>query len=109
MTEYSPDTWSVIKMTHRGGTIYKILGGWYGDLVDGDSWRLNSGVERVELSDGQYHFHGSSGSVYKCSPIDYGMRRPTIDIWSTMKDRFPDQVELLEDCDWSQFDFGDNK
>ena len=106
MNEYVPDTWSVFKITNEGETFYKILGGWYGGYINGDSWRVNSGIERVELLDGQYHFHGFSGSVYKCSPDSYGMRRPTIDIWSTMKDRFPDQVELLEDCDWSQFNFG---
>ena len=106
MTEYNPDCWVMLKMTYKDETFYKVLGGWSGSYLYGDSWRLNSGVERAELEDGKYYFHGSSGSVYVCHPSSYGLRTSTAGIWETMKNRHPDNVELLEDCDWTKFDFG---
>jgi hypothetical protein len=30
----------------------------------------------------------------------------TAGIWDGMKNKYPDQVELLDDCDWTKFDFG---
>lgn len=106
MTEYNPDCWVMLKMTYRDEVFYKVLGGWVGGYLYGDFWRLNSGVERVELIDGMYHFHGSSGSVYKCNPDTYGLRVVTANILNEMKSAHPDVVELLDDCDWTQFDFG---
>jgi hypothetical protein len=106
MTEYNPDSWVVLRMTYKDQIIYKVLGGWSGSYVDGSSWRLNSGVERAELDGDVYKFYGSSGSIYNCHKDSYGLRMSTVDIYTTMKKTFPDQVEKLEDCDWSKFDFG---
>ena len=108
MTEYNPDSWVVIKMTHNDKTFYKVLGGWSSSYLYGDSWRLNSGIERVELEGDVYKFYGSSGSVYSCHKENYGLRASTAYVWDMMKEKYPDQVELLEDCDWSQLKFVDN-
>ena len=105
MTEYNPDSWVVIKMINKDQTFYKVLGGWSGGYLDGDSWRLNSGVDRVELDNDMYKFYGSSGSVYNCHKESYGLKMITADIWKQMKEKYPDQVELLEDCDWSQMEW----
>lgn len=106
MTEYSPDSWVVIRMSHKDATLYKVLGGWSGGYTQGDSWRLNSGVDRVEVDGDRYLFHGSSGSVYSCHRDGYGLRMSTIGIWDQMKALYPDNVELLPDGDWAAFDFG---
>ena len=108
MTEYNPDSWVVIKMTHNDKTFYKVLGGWSSSYLYGDSWRLNSGIERVELEGDVYKFDGSSGSVYSCHKENYGLRASTAYVWDMMKEKYPDQVELLEDCDWTQMKFVDN-
>lgn len=100
MIEYRPDSWVVIKMTHKNNIFYKVLGGWSGGYLNGTSWRLNSGVEKVELANDRYMFYGSSGSVYTCHKESYGLKMSTADIWKQMKDTYPDQVELLEDQDW---------
>jgi len=105
MTEYNPDSWVVIKMTHKEQTFYKVLGGWAGGYTQGSSWRLNSGIERVEVEDDMYRFYGASGSVYVCSKHGYGLRMSIAGIWDQMKERFPDQVELLEDRDWSTMEW----
>lgn len=106
MSEYRPDCFVVIKMTHKGETFYKVLGGWSGGYLNGTSWRLNSGIERVEKdADNRLRFIGSSGSVYIVDPGNYGLRMSIASIWSTMKETHPDNVELLEDQDWTNFEW----
>ena len=102
MTEYHPDSWVVLRMTHKDQIIYKVLGGWSSSYLNGSSWRLNSGIERVEQDGDYYKFYGSSGSVYKCHKESYGLRMSTVDTYTNMKKTFPDQVEKLPDCDWMQ-------
>jgi hypothetical protein len=105
MTEYNPDSWVVIKMTNKEDIFYKVLGGWSGGYLNGTSWRLNSGIEKVELNNDRYIFHGASGSVYSCHKESYGLKMSTAGVWNEMKTRYPDQVELLDDCDWTKFNF----
>lgn len=105
MTEYKPDSWVIIKMTHNEQTFYKVLGGWSGGYLNGTSWRLNSGVEKVSLDNDRYMFYGSSGSVYSCHKETYGLKMSTAGIWDQMKEKFSEQVELLEDRDWSAMEW----
>lgn len=107
MTEYTPDSWVVIKMTHKNETFYKVLGGWAGGYLDGDSWRLSSVIEKCEydIDNDRYCFVMQSSSTYVCMPEMYGLRLATLGIWDTMKKQYPDQLELLEDCDWSQYNW----
>jgi hypothetical protein len=75
MSEYVPDRWVVLKINSpsRSSPLYKVFAGWSGGYLDGDSWKLNSGITKVE-EDGDYLlFHGHSGSVYKCHKKGYGM------------------------------------
>lgn len=68
---YQPDGWMLVKI---GGQTphYRVFGSWAGGYLDGDAWRLNSGVESCE-KDGEYYvFHGGSGSVYRCHESTYG-------------------------------------
>ena len=66
MSEYTPHSWVVLKITSSEETLYKVLGGWSGGYLDGDSWRMNSGITGVEKQAYLYGFYGSSGSVYWC-------------------------------------------
>lgn len=110
MTEYYPDSWVVIKATHKDQVLYKVLAGWSGSYLYGSSWRLNSGIEKCEydVDNDQWRFYGSSGSVYVVNYESYGIKMSTAEIWNTMKEKYPDQVELLENCDWSAFDWQSN-
>lgn len=69
--DYAPDKWMLIKV---GGTDphYRVFGSWYGSYLDGDAWRLNSGVKSVEQDENYYYFYGHSGSVYRCMKGAYG-------------------------------------
>lgn len=108
MTEYTPDSWVVIKMKYKDQVYYKVLGGWSESYINGASWRLNSGTTKAEydISNDVWRFYGFSGSVYIVNPDNYGIRMATSGIWNTMKSAYPDDVELLDNQDWSKFEFG---
>lgn len=79
---YSPDGWMLVKI---GGTDphYRVFGSWAGGYLDGDGWRLNSGITEVLEDDEFYYFKGSTGSVYRCYKEAYG--RLTSYNWSVLK------------------------
>lgn len=60
---YTPDRWLVIRLYADD---YRIFGTWLGGYTSGDSWRMNSGISRVEDCGDHFLVHGYSGSVYKC-------------------------------------------
>ena len=68
MSEYTPDAWVILRIELAGEVIYKVLGGWHGGYLDADSWRLNSGITRIERDGDLYRIHGHSGSVYSVHP-----------------------------------------
>ena len=75
MNDLVPDNWVVIEII--GGEdnrppVYKVFASWIGGYLDGDSWKLNSGISKV-TEDGDYIlFHGYSGSCYKCHKKGWG-------------------------------------
>ena len=106
MSEYLPDNWVVLKiMQPDQDTLYKVLGGWSGGYLDGDSWRLNSGIAKVVYREEYVDFYGESGSVYQCHLSQYRLRMNNAGIWNQFKEKFGDAVELMpEDTDWSTLD-----
>lgn len=72
MSTYTPDKWVILKLNNKGETAYKVLAGWSGGYLDGQSWKINSGITKVEEDDNYLLFHGYSGSVYKCHKRGYG-------------------------------------
>jgi hypothetical protein len=72
---YAPDQWEIVEITGTDPH-YRIFGSWSGGYLDGDSWRLNSGVERCESVGDYYFFYGNTGSIYKCHKEAYGIRSP---------------------------------
>jgi len=100
MSNYYPDSWVVVKVKETG--LYKVLAGWSGDYLEGDSWRINSGIQFVEDDEINWLFHGASGSCYVCSKTGYAMRMSMVGIYTKIKDK----VELLdEDTDWMSVDY----
>jgi hypothetical protein len=69
MSRHNPDRWVIV----GDGENFKVLGGWSGGYLDGDSWRLSSGLERIEEDGDYYLMHNYSGSVYKCHKEGEGM------------------------------------
>jgi hypothetical protein len=98
MNIYRPDNWVVFKMSAPDDscTCYKVLGGWSGGYLGGDSWRMNSGIVSVEQKGETYEFHGSSGSCYICYKDSNVIRMniaPTIDM---LTHRFGDRALVMD-------------
>ena len=110
MSEYTPDNWVVLKIKEgkydRG--FYKVLAGWSGGYLDGDSWRMNSGITRVEKDGDYYEFYGSSGSCYRCHEKGYRLTMANSGVYNTLKENepFEGQITLMpEDTSWMEIEW----
>lgn len=63
---YTPDAWVIVKVPSENDTHYRILAGWYGGFAGGDSWKLSSGITKIDESELLYSIHNTSGSIYTC-------------------------------------------
>jgi hypothetical protein len=73
----TPEQWVILRIPTEDNIdvpYYKVFAGWRGGYHDGDRWRLNSGITRVEEDDDYYYFYGYSGSCYKCLKNAYGLK-----------------------------------
>lgn len=105
MTEYTPDCWTVIYLDGPDPH-YRVLAGWSGGYLHGDSWKLNSGIVRVEEENEHLRFYGASGSVYCCHKDRYGIRNSTAGTWNKLKQLHSDAVTLLDETtDWKTQDW----
>jgi hypothetical protein len=100
-----PDKWVIIKIEHpEHGTIYKVLAAWLGGYLDGDYWRMNSGIDRIEEEDTHFKIYGFSGSCYNCGKHYYGTSSFSQGILENLIKKAPDvggTVTLMPaDTDW---------
>ena len=108
MNLYVPDTWAVLKLTNTTQpgyeeVIYKVLGGWGGSYLNGTSWRLNSGVVRMQMDEEHYMFYGYSGSCYKCHKDSYKLSMSAIGVYNELKRKFGERVQLMDKyTDWGK-------
>ena len=106
---YEPDNWVILKIDNQGETFYKVLAGWSGSYLYGSSWKLNSGIIRCEDNDQYYNFCGHSGSVYKCRKDGYLVRMNIAHILSQLQQKYPENIKLMDDCDWNTFEWKSNE
>ena len=69
---YEPDYFLILRIKTPDDVIYKVFATWKGGYINGDSWKINSGITKVEVIDNYYVFHGHTSSVYKCHKGSYG-------------------------------------
>ena len=110
MSEYRPDKWVVIKITGPDTPpIHKVFACWYGGYLDGDSWKLNSGITKATLKGFAYYFEGSSGSVYECQLNCYGTNMYGHSVLNNLIDRIEKadgKVEILpEETNWLEINY----
>lgn len=99
---HKPDKWVIIKIKSPKGDFYKVLAGWSGGYLKGDSWRANSGITKVTIDGDYFLFEGHSGSIYKCHKNMYG----ALPIMVHVIRQAGDAIEILdEDTDFSLIDF----
>jgi len=98
----TPDTWVIVEIqdpTHPGyPPRQKILSGWSGSYMYGDSWRLSSPIKNMHIDiDKDYiTVETDSGSVYNLRKDYQGLRMSNAGIYNEMKERFGDMVEIVE-------------
>lgn len=98
MADYYPDVWQVVQIqSERYGTVFKVLAGWYGGYLNGDSWKLNSGISNIDFNNGCYHFEGYSGSTYICSPHHQRFSGITASVLDNLKQNPQIDVAVISD------------
>lgn len=95
MTE-TPDVWLAVKISTAEESILKIFATWYGGYLGGDSWRLNSGVKKIEIDGDFINFHGYSGSVYRVHKDSEGTSGWTGSILGNYANKSKDQGITFE-------------
>jgi hypothetical protein len=83
--QHTPDKWVILKFKGKDSTFFKVLGSWYGGYLGSDSWRLSSGLERVEEDGDTLLMHNFSGSIYKVNKNTDGMSMLATDIYNQAK------------------------
>lgn len=109
MTEYAPDKWQIIKIFGKDIPLtYKVFACWYGGYLNGDSWKMNSGISKVTEEEDHYLFEGFSGSVYKCYKNLYGANMYGHGILQEFIEQAKEKdvtiEKLPEDTDWLKLD-----
>ncbi len=103
--EYTPDRWVVLKFSsEEHGTSEKLFSGWSGSYLYGESWKLSSGIVKVEDKGDYYEFHNHSGSIYKCYKTHEGMSGYMRAIYAGFVEQMTDNtsVEVVEE--WNKCD-----
>lgn len=111
MTDYTPDYWQVLKIENDGETILKVFGTWVGGFTTGESWKLNSGITSVDVTEKVITFHGFSGSKYVVPNSDSVYRttaysHSVIEQMKKNADKAGASIEVMPfDTDWSSLDY----
>ena len=107
MSEYMPDNWVVLKIAVEDSpVIYKVLAGWSGGYLDGDYWRMNSGITRAVEHEKYWEFYGSSGSCYVCHKGQYRLRMNNSGVYNQLKNIYFDEVTMMdEDTNWNEVEW----
>jgi len=73
--------------------IFKLMRGFYGGYLDGDSWSLNSGITKIECDifegENTYVIYGNSGSVYRVHVEAEGLTSYMCTMINYWREQFP--------------------
>lgn len=71
IVDETPGRWVLVQAP--GEDHVRVLAMYSGGYLDGDSWRLNSGITEVEEATDCFLVRGLSGSVYKLGKENQGL------------------------------------
>lgn len=100
---YYPDKWMLVKATDGDHVCYKVFASFYGGFTSGQSWKLNSGIDKVEVVDDHYLFHGRSGSIYACHKNCYGAHSYGLSVLDSWEQQFPGGIQPFAEDDAMTF------
>ena len=94
----TPDSWVIVEVNHEGKQFQKILSGWSGGYLDGNSWRLSSSIKEmnINIDSDKIIVYTSSGSCYNLYKSNQGLRVSNGGIYNQLKEQFGDAVEIVE-------------
>ena len=96
--EYNPDRWLMVKLTNYKNEVhYRVFATWGGGYLNGDSWKLNSGVISLRETKDNFYFEGSSGSTYICNKKSYGSTGYGFGVLSGLITRSLEQGTIIEE------------
>ncbi len=88
MSEYCPDRWCIIRInSEEFGITDKVFSGNYGGYCGSDTWKMNSGIVKVDDLGEYYNITGLSGSLYKCYKQAEGMSGYMTNIFAVFEDK----------------------
>lgn len=94
----TPNSWVVVEITHKGQKYKKIVSGWSGGYLDGDSWRLSSDIKNIDKAHSEFYavVETMSGSVYNLYYQANELRMSNSGIYNQLKEKFGDDLEIVE-------------
>ena len=94
----TPDSWVILEVNHEGEQFQKILSGWSGGYLDGETWRLSSPIKELNINIDSEWITAitETGSTYKLLTKSQGLRMSNAGIYNRLKERFGDKVEMIE-------------
>lgn len=93
-----PDRWVVLEIDTGEETVKRILSGWLGGYLDGDSWRYSSRIVEESSNNTHYTFTTNSGSVYHCRCSAEGLTSSTSSVYNNIIREYDDhkiKVKML--------------
>ena len=94
----TPDSWVIIEVNHEGEQFQKILSGWSGSYLYGDSWRISSQIKKmdIDIDSDKIVVYTESGSCYNLYKSYQGLRMSNAGIYNELKENYGDNVEIVE-------------
>lgn len=94
----TPDAWVILEINHNGEQFQKILAGWSGSYLYGDSWRMSSPIKELDVKINSKWITAvtESGSTYNLRKEYQGLRMSNSGMYNQLKEKFGDAVEIVE-------------
>ena len=97
----TPDCWVILEYPdpiHPGNPPHqKILSGWSGGYLDGDSWRLSSPIKKMDIKVNQdfYMVDTNSGSTYTLWKARQRFNTETLNLYNTLVEKIGNEVKVV--------------
>lgn len=94
----TPDSWIIIEVNHKGEQFQKIIAGWSGGYLYGNSWRMSSPIKEmnIDIDSDKIVVYTETGSCYNLYKPYQGLRMSNAGIYNQLKEKFGDMIEIVE-------------
>lgn len=95
----NPDRWMILAVDDGESPPFKkVFATWAGGYTTGDSWRLNSGIDKVQEAEDYYLIESASGTPYRLHKQAYGLAGASnAYVLKNLMDKFPNQIKVLDE------------